>query len=195
MSDMVLGSLLVGAFIVGCFFLGIVQQKWKNRQSASQLSPLARMVDGAVDTKNGWLQGTYQGRKLRITTGADSTASGEVGIPFHALKIEVLDLPGQQFWNIEFAASGLFGSGAFKPRVVTRDSALQKRLEATSILEEVSQVGSSTKTYLTVEYNALKKTLVYTDDISPLRVPTQDQFARQLVLAGRLADLNQQVNT
>lgn len=194
MSDMVLGSICVAVFIVACFFLGKVKQRWDNLQQASLLSPLAHMVNGAVDRRNGWLEGIYQGRKLHVTVVLEGI-SGEGGGNFQALKIEIMNLPGRQIWYIAFEATKL-GFGPNQPKlVVVRDPALEARFKATSILEEVGRVSAATSTYVTVQYQPAQKKLTYTDDISPRRIPTQEQFEQQLALAARLADLNESFNT
>ena len=193
---MVLGFICLAAFLVACYFVGSAMHRWRNLRSASLLSALAPMVNGAVDRRNGWLDGTCQGRKLRVTVGGEGVNNNsENCYSLKALKIEIMDLPGRGSWDVRFEATGLgFGPNKLK-LMAARAPELEARLKASSILEEVGRVSAATQTYVTVTYGHAQKKLTYTDDISPRHVPTKEQFARQLALAVRLADLNESLNT
>jgi hypothetical protein len=55
-------------------------------------------------------------------------------------------------------------------------------------------VSSPTLSYVTVQFETRTRTLTYTDDVSPLRVPGRARFAVHLALVTRLAAINARVN-
>ncbi|HEU0079380.1 MAG TPA: hypothetical protein VFQ76_17120 [Longimicrobiaceae bacterium] len=55
-------------------------------------------------------------------------------------------------------------------------------------------MSAPTHAYVTVEYDARRAVLTYTNDASPRWTPPSAQFAGQLALAAGLADVNARVN-
>jgi len=88
----------------------------------------------------------------------------------------------------------LLGQGPKQLYIEAQDKALGERLDRSGVLAAVSTVSAPTQTYVTVEYQARRQTLTYTDDVSPRRIPSHKQFAAQLELVARLAEVNEQVN-
>jgi hypothetical protein len=74
------------------------------------------------------------------------------------------------------------------------DEPLRRRLEQAGVIAEVGAVSSPTLSYVTVQYETRARTLTYTDDVSPSRVPSSARFAVYLALVARLAVLNTRVN-
>jgi hypothetical protein len=58
----------------------------------------------------------------------------------------------------------------------------------------VGAVSSPALSYVTVQYETRTRTLTYTDDVSPLRVPSRERFAVYLALVARLAAANSRGN-
>jgi hypothetical protein len=62
------------------------------------------------------------------------------------------------------------------------------------VLSDIAAVNTPAQPYVTVAYDARQKTLTYTDDMTPCKIPTPEQFAAHLKLVARLADVNRQAN-
>ena len=127
-------------------------------------------------------------------TPAQSVGSGDSATWINAFYIDVMDLVGRQDWRIKFYASGLLGQGPKQLYIEVEDKALGERLERSGVLDAVSTVSAPTQGYVTVQYEARRRTLTYTDDVSRRRIPSHEQFAAQLELVARLAEVNAQVN-
>ena len=74
------------------------------------------------------------------------------------------------------------------------DESLRRRLDEAGVIADVGAVSSPTLSYVTVQYEMRSRTLTYTDDVSPSRVPNLARFAVHLALVARLAALNARVN-
>jgi hypothetical protein len=74
------------------------------------------------------------------------------------------------------------------------DEPLRRRLEQAGVIADVGAVSSPTLSYVTVQYETRTRTLTYTDDVSPSRVPSRARFAVHLALVARRAALNTRVN-
>lgn len=95
---------------------------------------------------------------------------------------------------MKFYLTGLVGQGPKQLTIEVQDKALGERLELSDVLAGVAAVSAPTQDYVTVAYEARRKTLTYTDDMTPRRIPSHARFAAQLELVARLAEVNDQVN-
>ena len=195
-ANMVLGALILVVLIPALYFIargiGTIGDAW----SAQMLAPLAPAIDGGTFSRTPpGIRGSYEGRDVRVSfTPGQSVGSGDSATTINAFYIEAINLPGQQDWRIKFYVSGSFGQGAKQLQIEVKDTALGERLERSGVLDAVSAVSAPTQDYVTVEYEARRQTLTFTDDVSPRRVPSHQQFATQLALVARLAQVNEQVN-
>jgi hypothetical protein len=123
-----------------------------------------------------------------------SVGSGESATDINAFSIEVVDQAGRQDWRVKFHVLGIFGQGPKQLFIEASDRALGERLERSGVLDAVSAVSSPTRDYVTVAYDARRRSLTYTDDVSPRRISSRERFAAQLALVARLAEINAQVN-
>jgi hypothetical protein len=195
-SDFILGAVIFVISIPVLYFFARFVSTIGDAWSASQLAPLAPVIGGAVTRDPPQIQGSYQGRNLRVSfTPGQNVGAGEGASQINAFQIETLELAGRQDWRIKFYLSGFFGQGAKQLLIEVQDKVLGERLESSGVLAEIAGVNSPTQPYVTVAYDARQKILTYTDDMTPHKLPTREQFAAQLKLVARLADVNQQVNS
>jgi hypothetical protein len=191
LSAMSIPFLLIFLYIVGRV-IGAILGVW----SSLLIAPLAPLIDGAVDWKSSCIKGTYQGRNIcAYSTPKQNLGSGESATWIHAFHIEVSDLTGKQDWQIHFMQTGMFGQGDKRLTIGVRDEALGERLYDSGVIAQVGRVSSPTDSYVTVKYETKRGILTYTDDVSPKRIPSREQFEAQLALAAVLATLNEQVNS
>ena len=127
-------------------------------------------------------------------TPGQSVGAGDSATSINAFYIEVLNLSGQQDWRIKFHLAGFFGQKPKQLYLEVQDRALGERLDQAGVLAEVAAVSAPTEDYVTVTYESQRKTLTYTDDVSPRQIPSHQQFAAQLALIARLAEVNERVN-
>jgi hypothetical protein len=195
LSDGALGALILVVLVPCIYFAaraaGVVLNAW----SAYLLAPLAPLIGGTIDRNESCIRGTYGENKVRVSYASKQTVgSGESATWINAFRIEVTDLPGEHNWRIPFGLTGRFGQGPKCLYIETRDDALRERLDRSGILLAVQAVSSPTTTYVTVDYDCRRKTLTYTDDVSPRVLPSHAGYAVQLALVARLAEVNKQVN-
>ena len=163
--------------------------------TARLLAPLAPLIAAVPNSRQAYLLGTYLGYKVRFTiTPGQSVGSGDASSSINAFHVEVLDVPGKKDWWLQFHVSGMFGQGPKQLGIGARDTALAERLQQSNVVKEVEAVSSPTDIYITVSYEAFRKSLTYTDDVSPRKVPTAEVVPRYLALAVRLAELNARIN-
>lgn len=192
-SDLVLGALVLVVLIPVLYFVGRFVATIGDAWSARILARLAPAIGGTVYRSGLCIKGRYRDRDVRVSfTTGQSVGSGEGATAINALCIEVVDLAGRQDWRIKFHLSGLLGQGPKQLYIEVQDTALGKRLERSGVLDAVSAVSAPTQDYVTVAYEARRKILTYTDDVSPRRVPSHKDFAVQLELVARLAEVNAQ---
>jgi hypothetical protein len=167
--------------------------------TAYVLEPLAPMVSGHVERNNRRIVGTYEGWPVYVfcdpkrSVGFSNQRSSDTQ-RINAFCIAIPDLPGAADWRLQFRVTGLLGQGGRELGFGMDNEHLRSRLVEAGVITEVGAVSSPTLSYVTVEYDARTRRLTYTDDVSPLRVPSQTRFAVYLALAARLAALNARVN-
>jgi len=194
-SDLILGAILLVVMIPVIYFVARMISTIGDAWGAHLLAPLASAIGGTVDRHQPCILGKYQGRDVRVSfSPGQSVGSGEGATTINAFHIEILNLPGGKDWRIKYHLSGIFGQGPKQLIIEVPDQALGEHLERSGVLTEVAAVSSPTQDYVTVTYEARQKKLTYTDDMTPRRLPTNQEFSAQLKLAARLAEINDQVN-
>jgi hypothetical protein len=194
-SNLVLGALILVVLIPLLYIIGWITSTIGDAWSVHILAPLAPAIAGEVSRNRPCILGSYQDRDLCVSfTPGQSVGSGDSATMINAFYIEVTGLPGRQDWRITFHLSGFFGQGPRQLHIEVHDKALGERLDRSGVLAAVSAVSAPTQGYVTVEYEARRKTLTYTDDVSPHKIPSPTQFAAQLELVARLAEINAHAN-
>jgi hypothetical protein len=199
-SDSILpGVLIVLVMLPVLYGIGRAGTALGNVRSAYLLAPLAPMIGGHVERSSRRLVGTYEGWPVQVffepqrsvgpSSGRSSTTSR-----INAFCVAIPDLPGKEDWQLQFHVTGTFGQGGRELGFGMADGPLRLRLEQAGVLADVGAVSSPTLSYRTVQYETRTRTLTYTDDVSPLRIPSSARFAVYLALAVRLAALNARVN-
>ena len=199
-SDSILpGVLIVVVLLPVLYGIGRAGTALGNVRSAYLLAPLAPMIGGHVERSRRRLVGTYEGWPVQVffepqrsvgLLGDESSVTSRM----NAFSIAIPDLPGSADWRLQFRVTGLLGQGGRELAFGMADEPLRRRLEEAGVIADVSAVSSPTLSYVTVQYETRTRTLTYTDDVSPLRVPSHERFAVLLALAARLAALNSRVN-
>ncbi|MEP7066587.1 MAG: hypothetical protein ABI889_11180 [Gemmatimonadota bacterium] len=199
-SDSILpGVLIVLVMLPILYGIGRMGTALSNARNASLLAPLAPMIGGAVDRSRGRLVGTYEGLPVQVfiepqrnvtSFGSSSSSTSRM----NAFSIAIPDLPGAATWQLQFHVTGVLGQGPRELRFGITDEPLRRRLEEAGVIADVGAVSSPTLSYVTVQYESFTRTLTYTDDVSPSRVPSNQRFAVYLALLARLAALNTRVN-
>jgi hypothetical protein len=199
-SDSILPGVLIVLVLLPVFYgIGRAGNALGNVRSAYLLAPLAPIIGGHVERSRRRIVGTYEGlpvqmffdpqRSVGHTAGRSSSTSR-----INAFCIAIPDLPGEADWQLQFHVTGTFGQGGRQLGFGMADSPLRLRLEQAGVIAEVGAVSSPTLSYVTVQYEKRTQTLTYTDDVSPLRIPSRARIAVYLALAARLAALNASVN-
>jgi hypothetical protein len=163
--------------------------------SAYLLAPLAPMLSGHVERSRRRLVGTYEGLPVTVSFNPRQT----VGVfdktsRMNAFSIAVSELPGAADWRLQFHVTGVLGQGGRELALATDDEPLRRRLEEAGVIAEVGAVSGRSLSYVTVQYDTSTRTLTYTDDVAPARVPSRARFAVHLALVMRLVTLNTRVN-
>jgi hypothetical protein len=193
--NLIVGAMSIPLILIFLYVVGRVIGLTLGVWSSWLISPLAPLIDGTVDYKTSCIRGTYQGRTIcAYYSPKQNIGSGESATWINAFHIEVLDLTGKYDWDIHFMRTGMFGQGDRRLFIGVRDEELGERLYDAGVLDQVGRVSSPTDSYVTVRYETRRNVLTYTDDVSPKKIPSREQFEAQLALAARLATLNQQVN-
>lgn len=195
-SDLVLGVIIVVVALPVLYFVARFITKISEAWAGRVLAPLAPILGGGAKLSAGSLRGSYQGIELRAFYAKDKNDrwDSENSTGFNAFYIEAMGLPGQKDWSIKFHVSGLLGQGPKKLVIHTADQGLAERLAQTGVIEAVSRVSTPSEDFVTVAYDARRKALTYTDDVSPKSVPAGEQFRAQLDLVIRLVEINAVVN-
>ena len=197
-SDSILPGVLVVIILLPVLYgIGRAGSAIGDAWSGYLLTPLAPMIGGRVE--RGRLVGTYEGWPVQVSfepkrsVGPLGSTSSSIS-RMNAFCIAIPEQPGEADWRLQFHVTGAFGQGGRELGFGMTDGPLRDRLEQSGVIADVGAVSSPTLSYVTVEYDKRTRTLTYTDDVSPLRVPRSERFAVQLALAARLAALNARVN-
>ncbi len=193
-GDMLFGGMVLAIFLVFIFLAGMLISRFKNARFAKAWTPLAPLIGGKVVEDGGgaatsWLTGTWRGRRVVASmTPNRNLYSGESGHRYNHFDVALLDVPGGRDWKIEYQTA-ILGFGQTGWRIVTRDKALEDRLNASGILFAVSNFGSPE-----IAYSARDGKLQYSDDVTPQWIPTPERFQQELELLLTLAKVNEEVN-
>jgi hypothetical protein len=192
---MLFGAVVLAIFMVFVFAFGFLINRVKNAGFRKAWAPLIPIIQGKVVEDGGgaatsWLTGTYRGKRVRASmTPNRNRYSGESGHYYNDFDVSLLNVPGEQDWKIEYTTA-ILGFGHTGWRIVTKDKALEDRLNASGILLAISRFGSPE-----IAYQARSGVLQFSDDITPLKVPSPESFRDQLELLLVLAKVNEEVNT
>lgn len=194
-GDMLSGSVVLIIFLVFVFGLGFLLNRFKNRRFTQAWRPLVRLINGKVIEDGGgaatsWLTGRYLGQPVRAAMVPNRNRySGESGHYYNHFEVALLEVPGRQDWSIEYKTP-ILGFGKTGWQIETDDAALRDRLIAYGVIHEVARFGSPE-----IKYQARAKTLLYSEDVTPLWVPGPERFQEELELLLRLAGVNGEVNS
>lgn len=195
-SDILLGALILVVALPAFYFAARLISKIREAWAGRVLAPLAPLLGRGAKLSEGTLRGNYQGVELRAFYAKEKNdrwdADNSTG--FDAFSIEALGQSGQSDWTLKFEVSGLLGQGPKKLVIHTADPGLGARLTQSDVIDAVSRVSAPTEDYVTVAFDARRKVLTYTDDVSPKSVPTGEKFVAQLALVGRLVEINARAN-
>ena len=199
-SDSILPGVLILIIMLPVLYgIGRAGAALGDARSPYLLAPLAPMIGGHVERSPCRLVGTYEGWPVQVSfdpqrsvgpLGSTSSSTSRM----NAFSIAIPEVPGAKDWRLQFHVTGAFGQGGRELGFGMTDEALRLRLEQAGVIADVGAVSSPTLSYVTVQYETRTRTLTYTDDVSPLRVPSSARFAVHLALAARLAALNARVN-
>lgn len=193
-GDMLFGAFVLAIFLVFVFTLGFLINRFKNRRFTYAWRPLVSLINGKVVEDGGgaatsWLTGTYRGQRVRASmTPNRNRYSTESGSYYNYFDITLLDVPGRQDWSIEYKTP-ILGFGQTGWQIDTKDAALRDRLHASGVIDEIALMGPEE-----VRFQARAKTLLYSEDVTPLWVPAPERFQEELEFLLRLARVNAEVN-
>jgi hypothetical protein len=198
-SDSILpGVLIVLVMLPVLYGIGRAGSALGDVWTAYLLAPLAAMVGGRVERSQRRVVGTYEGWPVHLffepqrSVGHGNASS--VASRMNAFCVAIPDLPGGADWRLQFHVTGLLGQGGRELGFGMNDESLRRRLEQAGVIADVGAVSSPTLSYVTVQYETRTRTLTYTDDVSPSRIPSRERIAVYLALVTRLAVLNARVN-
>jgi hypothetical protein len=193
-GDMLFGAMVLAVFMVFVFALGFLVNRFKNSGFRKAWAPLIPMIQGKVVEDGGgaatsWLSGTYRGRKVVASmTPSRNRYSGESGSRYNYFDVALLDVPGGQDWQIEYKTA-ILGFGQTGWRVLTKDKALEDRLNASGILITIPNFRPDE-----VLYRARERKLLFAEDVTPQWIPTPERFQQELELLLALEKVNVEVN-
>ena len=193
-GDMLFGSVVLVIFLIFVFAAGFLLNRFKNRRFHQAWSPLAPLLNGKITDDGGgaatsWLSGTYRGQPVRAAMIPHRNQySGESGSYYNHFEVALLEVPGRQNWSIEHKTP-ILGFGQTGWQIDTDDAALRDRLRASGVINEIARFGSPE-----IQYQARAKTLLYSEDVTPLWVPAPGRFQEELELLLLLARVNGEVN-
>jgi hypothetical protein len=201
MSDNVQGAILLAIFLALVFAASRVLARVTGARYARAMAPLTPVIEGTFATdslSHGWIKGTFGGRTVLAasTPGVQAFGDGGSANRYNAFDVEVGDVAGAEDWTVTYGSHGV---GQILSRNeswrITADAALQDRLERSGLIAELERfAGAGVRGYPTVIYRAGQKTLTHRDNVSPATAPPPEHFRRQLELALRLAQINEQAN-
>jgi hypothetical protein len=193
-SDIIIGVIVLVIFLFCALAVGRFLSTLKNRRFTQAWAPLITLINGKVVHDGGgaatsWLTGTYQGKSVQASMIPDRNKYQEEGSDrYNYFDVAFVDLPGQRDWRIVYKTSVL-GMGTTGWQIEAANPALGAQLQEMDIIPTLSRWGSPT-----IEYSARKRTLSYSEDITPRWVPTPERFGEELQLLLQLAQLNEQMN-
>ncbi len=193
-ADLLFGSVVLIIFLVFVFGLGFLLNRFKNRRFTQAWRFLVPLINGKVIEDGGgaatsWLSGTYRGQPVRAAMIPNRNRySGESGPRYNYFEIALLEVPGRQDWSIEYKTP-LLGFGQTGWQIDTDDAALRDRLNASGVIDEIARLRPEE-----IRYQAKAKALLYSEDVTPVWVPTPDRFQEELELLLLLARVNGEVN-
>lgn len=193
-SDLLFGVVVTVVFLIFVFALGYLIYRFKNYRFDRAWAHLIPLVNGTVTGDGGggatsWLTGTYRDQRMRSTMIPNRNRySGESGSYYNYFDVALLDVLGKQDWRIAYHAA-ILGFGKTGWQIEAADPALKERLQASEILNEITRMGSPE-----VKYQARDKVLLYSEDVTPLWVPSVGRFQEELELLVLVARVNREVN-
>jgi hypothetical protein len=204
MQDTINGIIPFIVFMALVFAASRVLARFTGAKYSNALAPLAPIINGTFATdslSHGWLAGTYGNRKVQVASTPNvnemSSISGtNTNVRYNAFDVEVQDVTGESDWSLTFGRHSM-------KQILTRDESwkwsadgdLLARLQSSNIIAELEAfAGAGVRGLPTVTYNARQKTLTHRDNVSPNIAPSAEHFQKQLQLALRLAEINQEVN-
>jgi hypothetical protein len=193
-GDMLFGSFVLVIFLVFVFGFGFLLNRFKNRRFTQAWRPLVPLINGKIIEDGGgaatsWLSGTYRGQLVRAAMVPNRNRySGESGHRYNHFEIALLEVPGRQDWRIEYKTP-ILGFGKTGWQIETDDAALRDRLLASGVIDEIARMGPEE-----IRYQARAKTLLFSEDVTPLWVPASARFQEELELLLRVAKVNGEVN-
>ena len=193
-GDMLFGSVVLVIFLIFVFALGFLINRFKNRRFTQTWRTLVPLINGKVIEDGGgaatsWLTGTYRGQPVRAAMVPNRNRySGESGHYYNHFEVALLEVPGRQDWSIEYKTK-ILGFGQTGWQIDTEDAALRDRLIGSGVIDEIARMGPEE-----IRYQARAKTLLYSEDVTPLWVPAPGRFQEELELLLLLARVNGEVN-
>lgn len=192
-ADTLLGAIILGIALPLLYLLARGAAKIADASTARLLAPLAPPIEGKLEQTR--IRGRYGGHELMVSSfPGQSVGTGESATRINAFIIEVLHVVGQQDWHLQFYVTGWLGQGPKELIIHAQDQALGERLRQSDVLLAVNGVSAPTDSYVTVRYEARWQRLIYTDDVSPEKVPSLQHYAKQLALLDHLVGVNNSVN-
>jgi hypothetical protein len=207
MSDIFPGVFYFIILMVIVFAVSRVMVRFSVDKFQQALAPLAPVIGGTFETdsvSSGWLTGAYRGRTLHATatpgvapSNEFSSGSADRSSRYNAFEVALQDVPGASDWSVTF---GIHGMGQILSREETwrieaDDPALEARLQASGLIDALERfAGAGVRGYPTVRYAASAKRLTHRDSVYPGIAPPPAHFQKQLDLALRLAEINEQAN-
>lgn len=153
-------------------------------RSVGAWAGLTPLVGGT--TKNNMMGGAYDGLPLRARIVGD----GSEGNPY-AYEVSFMPGPQGQNWSLTFTGQKFLGTGDKTWRVKSKDELLAQRLTEAGAAAALQNWPTTPE----ITYNAKSGNLEYRDRAEgQYAVPTPEQFAEQLTLLSRLAQLQRTTN-
>ncbi|HST58095.1 MAG TPA: hypothetical protein VLK84_05400 [Longimicrobium sp.] len=207
MSDIFPGVFYFIILMVIVFAVSRVMARFTGNKFARALKPLVPVIGGTFSTDSltsGWLTGAYRGRTVHATAipgvapqNEFSSGSADRSSRYNAFEVALQDVPGASDWSVTFGmhSMGQILSREETWRITADDPALEARLQASPVIDALQRfAGAGVRGYPTVRYAARQKSLTHRDSVFPGIAPPPEHFQKQLDLALRLAEINEQVN-
>jgi hypothetical protein len=193
-GDMLFGCVVLVIFLVLVFALGKVIYELKSSRFTKAWGTLVPIINGTVTNDGGgaatsWLTGTYSGRQVRASMIPNRNRyQGEAGSYYNYFDVALLEVAGSQDWSVEYRTA-LWGIQEEGWHIESKDAGLKERLHAYGIIDLLSRFGAPK-----VKYQSRERTLLYSEDVTPLWTSTPERFREELELLVQLAQINTKVN-
>jgi hypothetical protein len=201
MSDTMQGVFYFVIFMVIVIAASRVLARFTGSKFAKAMAPLAPVIGGTFSTDSlsaGWLAGAYRGRTVHAAAiPGVSPGSTAQSARYNAFEVALQDVPGTGDWSVTFGmhTAGQILSRGESWRISADDAGLETRLQDSPLIAELERfAGAGVRGFPTVRYAAREKTLTHRDSVWPGITPPPEHFQKQLELALRLAEINEQVN-